>query len=221
MTGLPPSGGASFKDVADAVNHVITAAAVVFGGGWAYFKLLRGRTYKPRLVIDLSGQWRKRSGPARDVFHARIRVTNIGIARVSLKQYGTALQVSFPAPDQPEPPSDLEWSYVPILRGNKQPQSFEIFRQHAWIEPGETISDDLLLDLDKAPETLRLEASLTWGQAPRKRRPALTQRLFRLRLYRVLARRWSRGGGFDPHDVRVFARRIIPADAKMIGDGAL
>jgi len=40
---------------------------------------------------------------------------------------------------------------------------FEILKEHAWIEPGETVSDDLLLDLGSADPVLALmEGRLVW-----------------------------------------------------------
>jgi hypothetical protein len=212
------SPGPSFKDLADGTKNIVTTLVAIIGGIWAYFKFVRGRTYRPRLSVDVAGQWLKLDGarprcrrisqltrwqPAadsgRNVFYTRIRVTNIGASKVSLKQYGTGLTISFPAQEQPEPPSDFEWEYVPKYRGDVQPQTFEILKQHAWIEPGETVSDDLLLDLDRSPRTVRLEVYLIWGPSRRRRRGAPS------------------GGhdDFGKKDIRVFSRRIIPLDETM------
>lgn len=218
-TVLTSADASSFKNLAEGIKNVVTTSAVIIGGIWAYLKFVRGRTYRPRLSVDVAGQWLKLddAGPsrrglaqwilgrpaddsARNVFQTRIRVTNIGASKVSLKQYGTGLLVSFPAQQQPEPPYDFEWDYAPKYRGDDQPQTFEILKQHAWIEPGETVSDDLLLDLDRSPEIVRLEVHLVWG--PSRRR----------------WRRWLFGSraDFSRKDIRVFARRIIPPDTTMI-----
>jgi hypothetical protein len=213
----------SFKNIADGISSIVTALAVIIGGVWAYFKFVRGRTYRPRLSVDMVGQWRKLDDatPGRrvvvqrtirrpiadsrsDVFHARIRVTNIGASKVSLKQYGTGLKISFPAKEQPEPPDDVQWEYVPLRKGEDQFRVFEILEEHAWIEPGETVSDDLLLNLDRSPAIARLELSLIWG---------LSRRRYRWRLYRRI---FGDPDGFSRKDIEVFARRIIPPDMAML-----
>jgi hypothetical protein len=218
-TVLRSADSSSFKNLIDSIKSVVTTLAVIVGGIWAYLKFVRGRTYRPRLSVDVAGQWLKLDGAstrrrgivdkilgrpaadsARSVFQTRIRVTNIGASKVSLKQYGTGLLVSFPARLQPEPPYDFDWDYVPKYRGEDQPQTFEILKQHAWIEPGETVSDDLLLDLDRSPEIVRLEVHLIWGPS----RPRWRSRLF------------GRGDDVRRKDIRVFARRIIPLDTTTI-----
>jgi hypothetical protein len=64
---------------------------------------------------------------------------------------------------------------------------FEVLVDHAWIEPGETVSDDLLLDLGASgPVPTLFEARLVW--------------------------RWRKGG-----NIVVFARKFIPADSTIDG----
>jgi len=100
----------------------------------------------------MSGQWRKVDG--KQLLQARIMVKNIGASNVTLLQKGTGLRVSLLAAHQPAPPAPVEWEGQRV---------FEILKEHAWIEPGETVSDDLLLDLGSAAPVLALmEARLVW-----------------------------------------------------------
>jgi hypothetical protein len=230
-----PSPGDGFRNITAGIASIVTASAVLIGGYWAYFKFVRGRTYKPRLSLDIAAQWRKLDSC--DALHIRIRVTNIGASQVSLNQHGTGLHLSFPAAEQSEPPDDVRWTKVPLREDDGEssennqgkrarwsraclrrtvdrvlwgirlkreaaaappsqtsstPRTFEIFKEHSWIEPGETVSDDLLIALDRSPTIAMLEVALLWGVRRRKHER------------------------FRRKDVEVFARRIIPPETAMI-----
>jgi hypothetical protein len=168
---------------------------VIIGGIWAYLKFVRGRTYKPRLSVGIAAQWRDVEDVGQSL-QVRVLVTNIGASQVTLQQYGTGLQISFPAPEQPAPPWEVGWEPVPLRDEPDTARTFEILTEHAWIEPGETVSEDLLLNLDRQPIIAMLEVNLIWA----------------------LSRRWGRrrGDQFSGKDVEVFARRIIPPATAMI-----
>lgn len=182
--GSPPIGwtvlaaatGEGFKDITAGLGSIVTAIAVVIGGIWAYFKFVRGRTYRPRLAVKMLAQWRLVNG--RHMLHARIIVTNIGASVVSLHQTGgTGLRVSLLSARQPDPPSSTSWDVVRV---------FEILRDHEWIEAGETVSDDQLLDIDvEEPEMSLFEARLVWG--------------------------WSG----NKNEIVVLARQVMPPDSSM------
>jgi hypothetical protein len=143
-----------------ALSSAITAMAVLIGGLWAYFKFVRGRTYRPRLSVTMSAQWRPID--ERQMLHIRITVKNIGASVVTLRQRGgTGLGISVLSPKQPAPPTAVEWEMIRV---------FEILRDHEWIEAGETVSDDLLLDIDSdEPEALMFEARLAWSWSGHKK----------------------------------------------------
>lgn len=175
---LHTAGGQSFKDIAAGVGSVVTALAVIVGGLWAYFKFVRGRTYRPRLDVKMLAQWRFING--RHLLHARVTVTNIGASVVRLNQNGgTGLRVSVLSAQQPDPPDTASWDVVRV---------FEIFLDHEWIEAGETVSDDQLIDIDSdAPEVSLFEARLVWG--------------------------WSGG----KNEIVVMARQVIPPNSSLGG----
>jgi hypothetical protein len=155
--------GETFKNIAAGVGSIATAGAIIAGGLWAYFNFAKGRTYKPRLSVEITGQWR--SVNSQQVFQVRIRVTNIGASKVSLKQSGTGLRISLPAKDQSNSPDSFSWEPVLTTPTDGQPtqRTFVIFKDHEWIEPSETISEDLLLNLAPTPTTVLLETRLVWG----------------------------------------------------------
>lgn len=145
------------KNLADLVGAIVTPVAVVAGGTWAYFKFVKGRTFRPRLEVGLFGQWRLVNG--QHLLQARIKVKNIGASKVTLIQKGSGLRVSMLADVQRTPPCVVAWQALRV---------FETLREHEWIEPGETVSDDLLLDVGVPPaQVVLFEARLGWKWAKR------------------------------------------------------
>jgi len=166
------------QSVVGIVGTVVTAVALTVGGLWAYFKFVKGRTYRPRLEVGMSGQWRQLEGM--DLLHARITVRNIGNSKITLLQKGTGLRVSVPAVDQGTAPVAVAWTVLRV---------FEILDEHEWIEPGETVSDDVLLNLGiPEPVPVRFESRLVW--------------------------RWS---GRDSDDIVVFSRQVLPVGSILEG----
>lgn len=145
----PASGLDTFRSWADAVGTAVTAVAVVTGGLWAYFKFAKGRTFRPRLEIEMSGQWLKVNRTY--WLQVRIRVKNIGASKVTLRQEGTGLRVRVLAAAQRPAPDYARWKPAGWLT---------VLEDHAWIEPGETVSDDLLLGLGPGGVPVRLDARL-------------------------------------------------------------
>jgi hypothetical protein len=161
------------KIVVDILGTAVTAAAVIIGGMWAYFKFVKGRTYRPRLEPSLSGRWQLIDG--QHLLRARITVQNIGASNVTLLQEGTGLRVSVLALDQPPPPTLTAWDQL---------GTFPVLAEHEWIEPGETVADDLLLNLGvSGPRPTLFETRLVWRLSKRD------------------------------HNIVVFARQVIPMDS--------
>jgi len=51
---------------------------------------------------------------------------------------------------------------VPLLEGGDQARTFLILKNHGFVEPGETVSDDVLLNLGRDPTVALVEAELWW-----------------------------------------------------------
>jgi hypothetical protein len=187
-THLHQFGTGAFKDVTAGVQSIITAGAVVIGGCWTYFKFFRGRTFQPRLEVALAGEW-SRLGTA-DVLQVRVTVTNIGASMVALNQFGTGLEIGFPADVQDR--DEIIWDKV-LRQGVAPPaaRNFQVLTEHEWIEPAETIFEDLLLNLGKPPSIYILELTLLWGLS-------------------------NKGHGqFCETDVEIFTRKIMSSDEKI------
>lgn len=118
------------KTIVEIGGTIITAIAVIIGGGWVYYKFFKERTYYPRIDISITGQ-----GRFDRQLHVRVTLKNTGTSRIDLQREGTALVLSHQDTIQSRT-LEVRW----IERG-----AFSIFSHHSWIEPGERISYDLLL----------------------------------------------------------------------------
>ena len=128
----PPAPYAATSALVSIIGTGVTAAAVLVGAIWAYYKFVRGRTFKPRLRIEAQAEWLTQFDQL--FIHARVCLTNIGASKISVVQQGTGLRISTL---QPGPTgSSTRWRRLSTVA---------IVEHHSWIEPSETISDDVLI----------------------------------------------------------------------------
>lgn len=145
------------KTVTTIISNTVTAAAILAGGIWAYFKYAKGRTFRPRVSVNMLGQWQAVNG--RHLLQTRVTVKNVGASKIVLRQEGTGLKASTLGKAQPRPPASVKWDDQKV---------FTILKEHDWIEPGETVSDDLLLDLATPdPVPIQLEGRLVFQRRRR------------------------------------------------------
>jgi hypothetical protein len=161
------------KTVVDIAGTIATTVAIGGGAVWAYYRFVRDRTYRPRLDLNMSARWLD----VDDNRHllARIQVRNIGASHVNLIQEGTGLRVRTMIVGDEAGRVAFEPSPV-----------YEILASHEWIEPNETVSDDVLLLMPNV-----------------KRQPVLLE----VRLI------WKWRGTADHIEVR--ARRVMPVDGAL------
>lgn len=147
-----------WKDLMDVALHAAEAAAIVIGGWWTYFNFLRGRTYKPKLAINIRGA----VYPVGTAWYLDILVSvkNIGRSKFDVAETGTALIISEPSR---LPPQDN------IMRVVWEPLgTYVTLDGQSWIEPDEEVEDRLLVLLPaRHPSAYRVEAhvaseSLVW-----------------------------------------------------------
>lgn len=172
---VAPSRLEEVATVAEIVGTLVTAIAIVIGAVWAYFKFIKNRTYRPRLEVTMSAERTDAAGSP--LLLARVAVKNIGNSVVQLLQHGTGLRVSCFTDQQPLSPETASWLSMRV---------YKILREHEWIEPGETISDDVLIH---AAGTVHVPV------------------LFETRLV------WSWSGGDE--NIVVFARQVFPVPQKL------
>jgi hypothetical protein len=127
----PPS---AFSAVLSNIKTIVETAAVIVGGIWAYYKFFRGRTFRPRLELAISGRAPEAKGLTNVL--VAVELKNVGLSRVVISQEGSAIRVF--ATDPVKTDGIAEWQRAITLG---------VFEKHGWIEPGETITDQALVSI--------------------------------------------------------------------------
>jgi hypothetical protein len=134
--------------ILDTAEKLTKIAAVLVGGTWAYVKFFRGRTFRPRIELKVSGKFIKKDALTYLLILAELK--NVGLSKIKIKQQGSAIVVS-----------SFRWPEEPACKVEKvryEPaKAFEVFKSHAWVEPGEPIEDQCLVLLPDNPSVLRLD----------------------------------------------------------------
>lgn len=144
-----------WKTLTDILVAVVTTIAVIVGGLWAYFKLIKGRTFRPHVEVGVSAEWLGADGNLG--LKVSVQVKNIGAAKVELLQNGTGTRISRIAGVQEDAPAERAWESLGV---------YEIFLHHEWIEPGETIVDDLLIRLPVRVQVIEVQTRIVLAWRP-------------------------------------------------------
>jgi hypothetical protein len=128
------------------MEHGVAAAAVVVGALWAYFRFVRFRTLKPRLKFTF--EWtRSEVNHFRSLLILTLKLVNRGRSKVVLRE-------------DRDPRCFLKYALIRESGSaanfallNVPPRRLEhldtVFAAHRWIEPGETIDDVKLMEVDR------------------------------------------------------------------------
>lgn len=140
------------QKIADIVQKAFTVLAVVIGGIWAYFKFFRGRTFRPRLDLQVTGQLtRDRSGDMYLIATAALK--NIGLTDIRIRHEGSGLVVSTSTKD-----SNTEDGLI-ISKEWEEEIAVDVFEQHQWVEPNEPIKEEQLFVISQEEtETTGIDA---------------------------------------------------------------
>ena len=78
-------------DLASIIRDLATALALIVGGGFAYFKFVKGRTFAERLKASVDAEL----DTARSLIlvNASARASNIGLREFHIAREGTALRL--------------------------------------------------------------------------------------------------------------------------------
>lgn len=134
--------------VADIVQKAAAAVAIVGTAGWAYFKFVRGRTFRRRLELTISGEVRR--GPGIVYLLTNSTAKNIGLSKFEIDHEKSGLRVMTHASEGAvTEPRLAEW----------QPLStWPVFEAHKLLEPGEPAAEELLIEIpDKGFLAFRLQ----------------------------------------------------------------
>ena len=151
----------SATDITEPLAQSAQAAAVVIGGTWAYAKYLRGRVFRPRAELVLSTSPIRSTGNALIVVHVSMK--NQGLARLRLERDLSMVLVDSIPDEDLHPGINVRWK--------DSGMAAPVFEHHGWLEPGETINDEVLMPLPygAAPQPVAYRVR-AWVRAPRRLR---------------------------------------------------
>ena len=124
-------------NIAELLQKIFTILAITIGGLWAYYNFFRGRTYKPRLEAHTKGQL----FTDQRYYHLLVssQIKNVGLSNVDIEHEGSGIRIySYEVPTDITDIESAQWDHS---------GTFPVFESHRWIEPGETIEDEILLSI--------------------------------------------------------------------------
>lgn len=129
--------GSSVEGSIENVKTIAEILGLIIGGLWAYYKFFKGRTFRPRLELSVTGKtWH--INRVTHIF-ASVQIQNVGLSKLELSKEGTGLRVLSQDSTRPDKAAGVvTWKWQMTL---------PVFERHRWIEPGETISDQNLIAL--------------------------------------------------------------------------
>jgi hypothetical protein len=136
--------------VLDITDKVVKILAVAIGGGWTYLNYVRGRTFKKRLEPKISGSKIDSNGIS--FLSGSAQIKNVGLSKFPIEQRGTAILIF-----------DLQPSVSvtqPTAMVEVRTAVRSVFKNHGWIEPGETIEESFLLQLPEKEQRVALKLEL-------------------------------------------------------------
>lgn len=138
----PENAKPAFQTVLEDAKTISEIFAIFVGGFWAYYRFFRGRTFRPRLEFLVSASV-QRTGSSSELL-AYLQMKNVGLSKVEISQRGSGLRVFRSLPASPDDPTHVRWERLVTL---------PVFENHAWIEPSETIKEQMLLRVVLAEST--------------------------------------------------------------------
>jgi hypothetical protein len=159
----------SFSQTAKAAADVAQVLAVLVGGTWAYVKFIRGRTFRRRGELCVTGALMGDQGNR--AIHVRVEFKNTGLSQIVFEKRGDKAVFVYELHPKDWPSGsgrNVDWGEREGDR-DKHTTSSLALRDHNWVEPGETITDELLIPVrggDELPLAFQVVARAT---VPRRR----------------------------------------------------
>jgi hypothetical protein len=159
----------SWGAASDTIANLAQASAIIVGGGWAFMKFVRGRTFGYRAELDLAVD--ALGFDSDPVLWAHVELQNKGLSYIDISATGENLvEAAAVYADDWLPDGFVEWD-------DAEPINYAlIFASDDWLEPGESVKDDALLPV-AAPGGRRVVAYRVTARvvAPLRRRIALVR----------------------------------------------
>jgi hypothetical protein len=123
--------------VVEIAQRLFTILAIIVGSFWAYFNFIKGRVYRPRLELTVSGEATRRDDTTYLLVTGKAK--NVGLSWFENTEETTLDVLWCEIEDGITEPEAIGWEEFP-----GEP-AWPLFEAHKWIEPGETIQDKLLI----------------------------------------------------------------------------
>jgi hypothetical protein len=126
------------------ISNLAMVAALIIGGIWTYYLFIKGRVLKPRLEPKVYGEIVTIN--TKKYLRASAELKNVGSSEVKFTKQALNL---VPFAERAHPVVSLEDAthYKLIATDWEALLPLGVFARHAWIEPGETIRDEALLEI--------------------------------------------------------------------------
>jgi hypothetical protein len=124
------------KTAIEEVNNVVTSAAVVVGGIWAYFKFIRGRTFAHRAELEVTPSLDQSTGTS--YLSVAVTLKNTGLSKLPLNANMKAVRLSGIAGDASDGLRRATWQRI---------LTSPTLETHAWLEAQETVTDTVVYSL--------------------------------------------------------------------------
>ena len=134
----------SIKIITEIISNVVTVIGVIIAGIWAYYNFIVGRSLSAH--IELNSTTRLISdGEETNLIFLKITAKNLGKTK-AIRENSIAFIEQIDV--------DLTQNDTLLLRIDKPLESelskaYNIFNDHSYLEPGESISDELLIRVRK------------------------------------------------------------------------
>jgi hypothetical protein len=141
-----PEPANNVTNLLETTETFLQIVAYLIGAGWVYFNFFKGRTYRPRLELKITGQLSRTTTPQFAV--ATLQVKNVGLSKVDVSQKGTAIRVLVF-----DPTAQDQWKHIATV---------SLLQAHQWIEPSEALEEQSLVPMQLANVVaVRIEAIIT------------------------------------------------------------
>jgi hypothetical protein len=127
----------AWKDVADTLQAFATAGGIVVGGVFTYYKFVKDRIYRPRVDLDLTGEFVEIGSILWLV--CSVNIGNKGTTKLQLMHTGTAVIIT-PALDEEDARRAMHWDKTKRI-------VVDAFAQHDWIESTEIVRDEIAVQV--------------------------------------------------------------------------
>jgi hypothetical protein len=137
---------ARLRDVVEVIRDVAQIAAILLGGIWAYLKFIRGRTFKSRGELRVKATLLTFDDEPAILIDTRFQ--NTGLSRIKLRTDIAHVTVDWLPSSRWSPTSAANWAPMRSATSDAAAApAYPIFQDHESVEPGETITGQILVIL--------------------------------------------------------------------------